>query len=143
MNRFQPKSPPVIYETIDNETIIVNLEAGVYYALNLSGSAVWTGLAQGASVAELVQSASQRGAPSTVEESVNRFVEELVAEDLIVARESSNGSGGSDGTPDSIADWPQLTNFEAPTLNRYTDMQELLLLDPVHDVGVGGWVEEG
>jgi Coenzyme PQQ synthesis protein D (PqqD) len=138
MTRFRPNSPPVIYETIESETIIVNLDAGVYYALNPVGSAVWSGLAQGASVAELVDGlANHYGAAATVDESVRSFVDELLAEDLIVAGEGVEPPAGP------IADWPNGASFEAPTLNRYTDMQELLLLDPVHDVGVGGWVEEG
>lgn len=138
LTRFRPPSPSVIYETVEDETIIVNLDAGVYYALNPVGSAVWTGLAQGASVAELVESlADQYGARSVVDESLRAFVDELVAEDLIVADEDVEGKA------DAIDGWPNGTSFEAPTLSRYTDMQDLLLLDPVHDVGVGGWDEEG
>jgi len=29
--------------------------------------------------------------------------------------------------------------FSAPVLNAYTDMEELLLLDPIHDVDQAGW----
>jgi hypothetical protein len=29
--------------------------------------------------------------------------------------------------------------FVEPALNKYTDMQELLLLDPVHEVSEAGW----
>ena len=29
--------------------------------------------------------------------------------------------------------------FEAPKLSKYTDMEQLLLLDPVHDVDETGW----
>lgn len=31
------------------------------------------------------------------------------------------------------------TPFGPPAYDRYTDMEDLLLLDPVHDVGVTGW----
>jgi hypothetical protein len=29
--------------------------------------------------------------------------------------------------------------FEAPVLQKYTDMQDLLLLDPIHDTDETGW----
>jgi hypothetical protein len=29
--------------------------------------------------------------------------------------------------------------FVAPVLDKYTDMQELLLLDPIHEVDASGW----
>ena len=30
-------------------------------------------------------------------------------------------------------------SFNAPALQKYSDMQELLLLDPIHDVDEAGW----
>ena len=30
-------------------------------------------------------------------------------------------------------------SFNPPSLNKYSDMQELLLLDPIHDVDEAGW----
>ncbi len=32
-------------------------------------------------------------------------------------------------------------SFEAPILNRFTDMEEMLLLDPILYVDVSGWPE--
>ena len=34
-----------------------------------------------------------------------------------------------------------LPPFEPPTLSKYKDMQDMLLLDPVHDVEEAGWPE--
>ena len=34
----------------------------------------------------------------------------------------------------------QLTDlFEPPLISKYSDMQELLILDPIHDVSDAGW----
>ncbi len=38
--------------------------------------------------------------------------------------------------PISAGDRPA---FEAPVLESYSDMQDLLLLDPIHDVDDAGW----
>ena len=32
--------------------------------------------------------------------------------------------------------------FEAPRLEKYTDMQDLVLLDPVHEVDEQGWPQQ-
>jgi hypothetical protein len=135
--RFRPNSPPVLHETLDNEAIVVNLDIGTYYSLNAVGTAIWGAIDRGASVEEMVESiASQSGAEAQeVADAVRAFVHELLDERLVIAHD--------DGRPaDPVrAEWPEGLRFEAPTLSRYTDMQELLLLDPVHDVGVAGWPE--
>ncbi len=133
--RYRPNSPPILHETLDNETIIVNLEIGTYYSLNAAGTNVWNGFEEGASVEEVVASlADASGADrDEVDSGVRAFVDELIAAELVIPRDDAR-------TPIELApDWPDGLSFEAPTLNTYTDMQELLLLDPVHDVGVGGW----
>jgi hypothetical protein len=89
-------------------------------------------------VAELADDvAHQSGAPADeVEGAVRAFVDSLIAEELVVAREKGDQQAASS------ASWPAGTVFETPAFERFTDMQELLLLDPIHDIGVGGWAEE-
>jgi hypothetical protein len=136
--RFRPNTPPVLHETLDHEAILVNLDIGTYYSLNPVGTTIWGAIDRGASVDEVVASiAEQSGAaPATVQSTVSAFIDELVAEQLVVALDG-------DRPPEPVrAEWPEgLSSFEQPVLSRYTDMQELLLLDPVHDVGVAGWPE--
>lgn len=133
--RYRPSGPPVLHETIDHETIIVNLEIGTYYSLNPAGTSIWSGFDRGASVEEIVEVlAQQSGADAgIVQRGVSAFVEQLLAEKLLVACE------GEPEASEPVTDWPDGLRFEPPALSTYTDMQELLLLDPVHDVGVGGW----
>jgi hypothetical protein len=135
--RFRPNSPPVLHETLDHETILVHLEIGTYYSLNAVGSSVWGAIDGGASVDEIVESiAEQSGVEATaIASSMRAFIDELVSEQLVVER---NGGHPFDAVK---VEWPEGLRFEQPTLSRYTDMQELLLLDPVHDVGVAGWPE--
>ena len=46
----------------------------------------------------------------------------------------------ADVTPSAIENAVAVKQpFEAPILNKYNDMQELLLLDPIHDVDEAGW----
>jgi Coenzyme PQQ synthesis protein D (PqqD) len=138
--RFRPNSPPIIQETIDQETIMVNLESGCYYSLNPVGTHVWLAIERGTDVGDIAGEVAQRfdAEAAAVEPKVRAFVDRLLGEELIVALEddappaeepSANGSGERTA---GIA-------YEDPVLNRYTDMQELLLLDPVHEVDAAGW----
>jgi hypothetical protein len=137
MRRFRPNSPPVLHETLDHEAILVDLERGTYYSLDAAGTSIWGAIDRGASVDEVIESiAEQAGAGvAAVENAVRAFVDELVAEQLVVTRDGDGPAGAV------RAEWPEGLGFEQPALSRYTDMQELLLLDPVHDVGVAGWPE--
>jgi len=44
---FSVKKPDVVHETIDGETVIVNLENGIYYSLRNSGVDMWNLLEAG------------------------------------------------------------------------------------------------
>jgi coenzyme PQQ synthesis protein D (PqqD) len=132
--RYRPNSPPILHETIEHETIIVNLDAGIYYSLNPAATTIWQGLDDGASIEQIVRGLAEQSGTATdeVAQSVRLLIEQLLQEELITTREDGGESAG-------VVPWPDDVSYEPPLLRRYTDMQELLLLDPVHDVGVGGW----
>jgi hypothetical protein len=58
-------------------------------------------------------------------------VGELEREDLIVPRSTANGSVDLGGLVEAP---PAGVSFRAPRLEKHTDMQDLILLDPVHEV---------
>jgi len=78
------------------------------------------------------------GAEKTIiDEAVGAFLAELAREGLIVP-----DSSPAPDSPQPEAPSPEdPAAFVSPTLRKYTDMQNLLLLDPVHEVGEGGWPE--
>jgi hypothetical protein len=133
--RFRINSPQVTHETIDGEVVIINLETGSYFSMTGSGAAMWALLGAGASATEVVAELSgQFAAPAQeIRDSVDTIVATLQAEHLIVpdasrqARVESTAYANGNGP------------FVAPTLQKYTDMQDLLLLDPIHDTADEGW----
>lgn len=134
-SRFRPNSPPLIQETLQQETIMVNLETGAYYSLNTTGSHLWSCFEGGATVEEAGSSLTDafEVTAASAEADIAAFVGELIADELIVERDGGEETGA---LPEQ--DGPKAT-YEAPKLAKYTDMQELLLLDPVHDVSAAGW----
>ena len=135
--RFRSNSPPVIQETIDGETIMVNLDTGSYYWLDPLASYLCGSMEDGASLEEIVEEVGRRFPTEgpAVEREVRALADRLVEEALLV---TANGAEPTDRAPRAF---PALASFEPPIFKIYTDMQELLLLDPVHDVGVEGWPE--
>ena len=131
----------VVHETIDGETIIIQLETGTYYSLAGPGAEIWAMLAGGSSTDQVVADLERRydESPQTLTQATQELVRELRHEELLeddfdgsaagqtLNGASSNGSNG-EGAP-----------FSRPTLQKYTDMQYFLLLDPIHEVEGSGW----
>jgi hypothetical protein len=126
-------SSELMHETIEGETIMINGATGNYYSLDPIASEVWQGIEFGAPVAEIVAFLVERygAARVEVESELLRFVQELEQEGLIVPRAASDRavdlSAISQGPPPAA-------QFRAPRVEKHTDMQDLILLDPVHEV---------
>jgi hypothetical protein len=140
--RYRIKTPPVIQETIDGEAVIVNLDSGNYYSLEGVGAEIWTLLEARASLEEIVKemAAEYQVEPDTMWATVRDLVNELEHEDLVAPDDGSEspvaGLRKADSGDRADAGGHK---FEMPILHKYTDMQDLLLLDPIHEVGETGW----
>jgi hypothetical protein len=140
--QFRINSPKVIHETIDGETVIVNLDSGNYYSLDTVGADIWDAVGKGLPVDHIIEDISFKfsGEREEIEQAVRLFMNELLQETLIAPR--GPGSAGNEETRDTpvrSATPDGRLPFKTPTLQKYSDMQELLLLDPIHEVDETGW----
>jgi hypothetical protein len=130
--------PHVMHETIEQEVIVVNLDNGTYYSFDGVGAQLWDwmagpGCSEGALVA--TAQASFHGEAEIIADAVRAFLAQLREEQLVRV---VDGAPDQDAvaTPGDAAKSP----FALPTLQKYTDMEALLLADPVHEVDKeGGW----
>ncbi len=130
--------PEIIREQFDEEVVIVDLDTGSYYSLSGAGGEVWSAIESGTSTARIVQQliASYEADATEIEASLGRLLEELQTEGLITPQATANQSEAEAQLPaeiDSKQEW------QAPLLQKFTDMQALLLLDPIHEVDSTGW----
>jgi hypothetical protein len=136
--RFQINRPSVIHEILDDELVIVNLKSGSYYSLDRVGAEVWRELDGGATT-EAVTAAVKRqfeGDAAAIDRAIADLLAEFQREDLIVpATTAAPEQGGA--APRGAANGK--APFAPPVLHKYTDMQDLLLLDPIHEVDETGW----
>jgi hypothetical protein len=137
--RYAINSPRVIHESFEQELVIVNLDTGRYYCLQEAGVPIWSALSTGASAQEIAEIISEtfEADGETLTRAIRDLVNDLLDEQLIVVR-------ATEATGDRAARRAPLTDgakrpFLAPTLQKYTDMQDLLLLDPIHEVDASGW----
>ena len=131
---FRVNSPNVIHETIEGEVILIDLKTGTYYSLRDSGAAVWQALEQGAGEDGIAAELRSRydASEGEIRDAVRHLLGELEREGLIRAEEG-------EAAPSAATPGDGRLPFTAPLLEKHTDMQDLILLDPVHEVGAEGW----
>lgn len=141
MNHLSINAPHIVHEIFsDDEAAIINLKTGNYYSLNPTGAEIWSLIEKNASGDEVVNAFNQLYETDSVDmaSEINNFIKELEAEDLIVR--SENGAENSSDIKNFPAENQNKKNsFVAPILERFADLQELLLLDPIHDVDEAGF----
>jgi len=124
----------VVFERFDDELIAINLATGTYYSLNPTGAEIFELLSHGCSAEDASSILEKRytsgSGPLVLE--IQRFFEILRREGLIEPTTLSEAMN----FPDSAASG---RIFEPPVLSAHRDMQELFLLDPIHDTGKAGW----
>ena len=139
--RFRVNSPTVTHETIDGEAVIINLDSGNYYSLVDVGSLIWSLIGRGASAGEVINLLPKTYQCNAAD--IDRCVQELLAqlqqENLIVPFEGAESLDRSQFSPEQPQNGHEKLPFNPPLLYKYSDMQELLLLDPIHDVDDTGW----
>jgi hypothetical protein len=130
--------PWITHERLDDEVMAINLETGAYYALDDVAADVWTLVADGRS---LDDAASVIAARYAVDEAATRadlgtLIDDLAQERLLV---EGTAEPPPTGDPAVLPPLGEGRTYAAPTLNKYDDLEELLRLDPVHEVDDIGW----
>ena len=125
----------VVDEVIDGEAILINLKSGSYYSLEGTACAIWERLllgplCEGALPMFMGQHFEGADPARTVE--VKKFLEEMVTNGLLHASDSNAEIVNDTTTKNRVA-------YASPVLSKYTDMEALLLIDPIHDVTPTGW----
>jgi hypothetical protein len=136
--RYRLAGAHIISDTIEGEAIIVDLNSGVYYSLEGPGAVIWSLVSGGMDEATLVQTLATLYSSDPVEIAAasRELVTELVAEGLIL---TDSGRGAPTMSPEQVPAVDTPRTFSRPTLNKYDDMADLLLLDPIHEVDEAGW----
>lgn len=139
MEHYRMNSPTVMSETIDGEVIAINLDSGCYHSLRGGAARVWEDLAAGHSVQDILRHAD--GPQDAARQALTGFVSELCGLELLLPTTQAQAAEDR-AAGDQAAGAAQAGGWKPDELRveSFRDMQDLLLLDPVHDVSVeAGW----
>lgn len=115
-NIFQINAPDVIFDVFDDEAVVMNLGTGFYYSLSKSATEIWS----------FFVTPSVLNESSLAILSLHRdFIDLLIDQNLIIPIQIET----------KIVNEIVFTNGPV-TITKFEDMQDLLLLDPVHDIAL-------
>jgi hypothetical protein len=139
-DRVRPNDEEVASSVVDGEAIFINLSTGVYYSLRGAGAALWSLLAAGHSVDAAAQRIAAIASVSAAEVARDgvALIARLLEERLVLPAEHG---AAEPAEVELDAQW--IVPYATPTLETYSDMADLLALDPPMP-GLGGvpWADK-
>lgn len=123
----------IVSEIFEEEVVAVNLDSGKYYSMRGCSAYIWNALMVPHSVEQIVEVLSKhyhRDAPSIMQDMM-KIIKQLQEEGLIRVSQKEVIS--------PLKAEILQGEYSPPEINIFSDMQEILLLDPVHDVDEMGW----
>ncbi len=112
-------------KVLDGEAVIINLSTGVYFSTSGTGALAWALLEAGQDRAGLARGLAERFEVPVdrVEADLDPFLHDLRTHELVVPGTAEGGPVEVDGDLSGVA-------YAPPALEVYTDMADLLALDP-------------
>ena len=141
MDHYQINHARVIFEVLNSEVIVVNFSTGDYFSLMHSAKYTWQLLDKRiapANIASLLAAHYQLDAPALLGD-IERFIQELLQEELLIPTAEAPQEVASTTLADLLALGAEDNAYLAPIVHKYSDVQNLLKIDPVHDVSAAGW----
>jgi len=132
---FRARTPEVTFEDFTDEILIIDLKTGCYHNLRKSGAHIWRLLVAGRNVNDCVDWLTDyyKTDQEIIATDTRRFIGDLEKMALLEAIPA----------PDSVTETKVALpgeTYDTPSIESYGDLQDLLLLDPIHEVvPESGW----
>lgn len=122
----------IIHESVANDDVlIIDLDRGVYFNLQGAACGIWQTIVHGMPLAAIPAEIERRYSNCAPQLSavVAEFVASLLEEGLLAPSAAAAISGGPTSPERS-----EPTRYRPPSLARYTDLEDLLRADPIHEI---------
>ena len=131
---YQLNEEKMFFDIADGQAVVINLVSGMYYGTTALGSVILERLVKGCAPKEIAGAVKALpGCPEDFDARFNAFITQLRDKEILLDGETH--SGGSE----EIGDMALADGFDL-TLDEFSEVQDLILADPVHDVNVEqGW----
>ena len=135
-------TPHIVHDTLEGETILINLKNGNYYSFDKTGAVIWEVIDRDGNSGLLAEVISEIF-ETTIENSsslIDAFISQLLMENLVVEESQISYSQAAFSKEEMTSLVKErISGLEPPVLNKYSDMKDALMLDPIHDVDEKGW----
>ena len=124
----------MFFDIADGQAVVINFLIGMYYGTTAWGSAILERLVKGNAPEEIAKAVKVLpGCPEDVDARLDAFLAGLQEKEILVQGEVHPGGG------EPIGDAALTDGFDL-SLSEFSEVQDLILADPVHDVDVEqGW----
>ena len=135
--RYTTNEDQIVAEALEHEVMVVNLDNGYYYVMEGTGADLWPWLTAGASVPEAAAALARQysGERAEIEAAVRAFVAQLAGEALLTPAAADAAPAALEA---AIVPDPR-PPFTLPTMYKYTDMANLIQMDPIREFDESGW----
>jgi hypothetical protein len=136
LSGFSAAHAEIAHERVEDEVIVINLRTGAYFSLTGPAADAWELLLTRTALDDVAAAIADlyEVDVAAVSSDLEPFVRSLVDEDLLVATDPASSPATLDDQDPAVA-----RTYRPPMLEKYDDMEELLLLDPIHEVDEAGW----
>ncbi len=135
--RFFLNQADVIFERFDAEIVAIQLATGDYHSILGAGVDAFLMLPFEPTVAEMSEALAKKydAGADVIAADLTRFLDGMREESLLGVRETQAVAA----KPLELTHSGPRLPYEPPVIQPFRDLQELFLIDPVHDVGPQGW----
>lgn len=124
---YRIREPFIAHENVDGEVVAIDFSTGSYFSLRGPAEAAWSALdgTEARDVDHVTTTLAGRHPAEADAGRVQALLDQLTTDGLL------ERTGDAAATPPA--------DLGGLAYERFTDMEELILLDPVHDVSEAGW----
>jgi hypothetical protein len=124
---YRIREPFIAHEGVDDEVVAIDFNSGSYFSLRGPANVAWSALdgSEARDVGHVAAAVAEHHPDQADPDRVHALLDRLTADGLL------ERTGDPSAEPD--------VDLGGLAYERFTDMEELILLDPVHDVSEAGW----
>lgn len=125
--RLCANEPDIASKIMDGEAILINLQTGAYYSLPAVGALVWQELTAHRTPGEILEALTRRypGEARQLESDLAELLGELERENLVRPSDRETAAEAAE-----LPGFAAPADYQKPLLEKFSDMEELLALDP-------------
>jgi hypothetical protein len=123
---YRVEDASVAWRVVDEEAVLLHADSSEYFGLNLTGTLLWTRLAEQAMTSSQLAAWARKifpDAPAAIEEAISTFLDRLLEHKLLETSESASTTPA----PQPRAAEGKVPPWETPAVQRFGELEKLIL----------------